>query len=849
MEGTRREPRRGAARAGPARPRSAVLAGCLLVAAVVVPLSVPAFLEQIPDAIAQAERALAHGRAADAAAIADRLDAGDPDAAVIRARLALRRGAYAEAERLLVPAVARDPDGDATLELGLLDLLRGRREPAVERLTTVIDAGSRGGAQDLARAARAARALGDFRQANAWYRRAAALADDPAIDTGWGELFLEKYNRTDAVRSFREALLADPEWAPARVGLARALAESNPAAADAEVAGALKIDPDLVEAHLFIAERELDEGRREEARAAIDRALAVNPSSLPARALVAAIAHLEGRTADFDAEVKRALAINPRYGEIYRVAGDHAARNYRFDEAVPLARRAITIDADNSRAHADLGMHLLRTGDEEGARQALERAFRVDPYDVITYNLLSLLDTLETFVTVESGLLRIRFHQDEAPILREYAVPLAEQALATLSKRYGFTPKGPILVEIFPRHDDFAVRNAGLPGMIGALGACFGRVVTMDSPRAQPPGTFNWQATLWHELAHVITLQMSNQRVPRWLTEGVSVYEEALARPEWGRDMEIAFARAFDKEEILKVRDLNAGFTRPETIALAYYEASLLIGHIVRAHGPPVLTTLLKTYAQGLDGEAALVKALGVTVDQLQAAFTKSLDERFAPLAAALREPPGFNPSADLAALRAAAAQHPGSYPVQLALGRALAASGDAAGAIAALERATAVVPSATGRDSARAALIEAALAAGDRARAMQELETLLAHDHTDVEAARQLLELAEAAGDQRRARAAERVATLDPFDAGPHRVLGVLALERKDADGATREFRAALAAGPVDRAGAHCDLAEGYLMAGRATDAKREALAALEIAPTFERAQELLLRTVEGRR
>ena len=95
--------------------------------------------------------------------------------------------------------------------------------------------------------------------------------------------------------------------------------------------------------------------------------------------------------------------------------------------------------------------------------------------------------------------------------MREHAMPLAKEALATLSKRYKFTPTGPILIEMFPKHDDFAVRTIGLPGMIGALGACFGRVVTLDSPKARPPGDFNWGETLWHELAHVITLQMSKQ--------------------------------------------------------------------------------------------------------------------------------------------------------------------------------------------------------------------------------------------------------------------------------------------------------------------------------------------------
>jgi tetratricopeptide (TPR) repeat protein len=826
------------------------LAGALPVAAQSVPVPVPAVTTASTVSLRSAERALAHGRVDEAAAIAKGLPADDPSAAVIQARIALRSGGHDEAERLLTTAAEEFPTSDAALELGLLEIARGRRQDGVSRLMAVFDAGTRGEADDLARAARAARALGDFRQANALYRRAAALGDDPAVDTEWGSLFLEKYNRADAARSFREALALDPDWAPARIGLARALSDTNPKASDEEVARALKIDPDLVDVHLFVAERELDEGRPEEARAAIDRVLKIDASSLAARSLVAAMAYLDGREADFESEVAKALAVNPRYGEIYRVAGDHAARHYRFDEAAALAKRAVTIDPDNSRAHADLGMHLMRIGDEEGARAALERSFRSDPYDIITYNLLSLLDTLESFVTVEADNLRLRFHPDEAPVLQEYAVPLAERALATLSKTYGFSPKGPVLIEIFPRHDDFAVRNAGLPGMIGALGACFGRVITMDSPRAQPPGTFSWQATLWHEMAHVVTLQLSNQRVPRWLTEGISVFEEGRARPEWGRDMEVTFARALDKGELLKLRDLNAGFTRPDTIALAYFEASLLVAHIVRTHGNEGLVKLLRAYGEGLEDAAAVAKALDVTIDGLQAAFSRTIDERFAPIAKALREPDGFVASAEVEPMREAAGHFPDSYAVQLALGRALMAAGEAAQAIAPFERAAALVPMATGPESARFLLAEAHEAAGDSARAIAELETLLTHDHTSVDAPRKLTTLAEAAGDERRLTlASERIAMLDPFDAAPHRTLGRQALERKDLDGALREFRAALAAGPADRAGAHCDLGEGLLMAGKPTEAKKEALLALEIAPTFERAQELLLKTVEVRR
>ena len=170
-----------------------------------------------------------------------------------------------------------------------------------------------------------------------------------------------------------------------------------------------------------------------------------------------------------------------------------------------------------------------------------------------------MLDKLEKFDVVRDGDLVLKFDPSETTVLREYAVPLAHEALKKLSATYQFTPKGPILIEIFPIHDDFAVRNLGLPGLVGALGACFGRVVSMDSPRAKPPGTFSRQATLWHELAHVVTLQMSNQRVPRWLTEGVSVYEEGREKPSWRSEMEVPFALALERDQVLKLRDLNSG--------------------------------------------------------------------------------------------------------------------------------------------------------------------------------------------------------------------------------------------------------------------------------------------------
>jgi tetratricopeptide (TPR) repeat protein len=803
--------------------------------------------------VAGTRRALARGQVSEAAAAARQRPAGDPAAAAVLAQIAMAEGKHQEAQALLEPAAAKEPAGEAALQLGLLNQQLGRTQIAGRLLNEIFRQNTSGDGDALFRGARAAQALGRVRDANALYRSAAGVSADPAIDTAWGLLFLEKYNKPEALRSLQAAIKREPEWAPAHAGLGRVLADENPPAAAASANRALEIDPNLADAHLLLAELDLNNARYAEARKRIDAVLAYNDSHLEARSWIAAMAYVRDDRPAFEAEVKRVLAINPAYGDVYRAAADLSARNYRFEEAVALARQAVALDPANTKAYAELGMHLMRTGDEADARRALERSFDADPFDAITFNLLSLLDTLDKFVVEESGKLIFKFHPDEAAIMREYAIPLAHESLKTLSAKYQIEPKGPILIEIFPNHDDFAVRTLGLPGMIGALGACFGRVVTMDSPRAKAPGTFSWQATLWHELAHVITLQLSNQRVPRWLTEGISVHEESKARPDWGRDMEVPFAGALLRGEVLKLADLNSGFTRPETISLAYYEASLLVDHIVATHGQDAVRKLLVAYGEGEEGDEALTKGLGVTIDQLQASFDKALEARFSTLTAALAPLPDGSRRAGegetgIDALKATAAANPGSYAAQLGLGRALAEAGDPA-AYDPLERAAALIPVATGEGSPNAVIGMLAEKLGDLPRAMRAYRALLAHDDSAIDPARRLAEIATKAGDDEAALLGfERVAALDPFDGAAHLGAGRLALKRRDHVVASRELRAALVTGVQDKATAHCDLGESYLLAGRAADAKKEALAALEIAPTFERAQDLLLRAVEGK-
>ncbi len=805
--------------------------------------------QSAPGGRAAAERALLAGRYDEVHSLVASLGE-DPAAAVLRARAYVAVGRYGEAEKVLQPAVLESPIGDAAVELGILRRLQGRRVEAMRTLSLILSRDIAGAAApDYVRAGRAARALGRFQQANDFFREAIARAPtDVTANIAWGELFLEKYQRSEAARSFEAALRSDAQHPAALLGMARTVAEDNPPLARKLAQQTLAVNPNEAGAHVLLAQLALDDVKRADAKVEIDKALAINPNHLEALSLSAALAWLEKRTADQAAATEAALKINPLFGEVHRVIGGVSARAYRFDEAAEFARKATVLDRENYRAFADLGAHLMRAGDERGARRALETAFRGDAFDAVTYNLLGLLDTLDNFETIRDGDMVIRLHPDEAAVMREYVPALAREALAKLSKQWNFTPTGPILIEVFPRHDDFAVRTLGLPGMIGALGACFGRVVTMDSPKARPPGEFNWGATLWHELAHVITLQLSNQRVPRWLTEGISVWEETRARPEWGREMEVTFAGAMEQKQVMRLRDLNSGFSNPELISLAYYEASLLVEHIVARFKEPALRELVRTFADDLDTEQAIQKALSVSIDDLQKTFDVFLDERFGRLRRALATPEGFEGDEPLDRLRTLASSNAGSFPVQLALGRALEKT-DADGALAAYERAAALVPIATGEGSPESRIAELKLSRGDKAGAVRALETLTTNDHTDVVSARQLVGLLDQPADApRRKTALAKVVAVDPFDAAAHSELGRFALADGNVPAALQAFRVAIAAGAQDRAGAHADLGEALEKTGARDDAKRQALLALEVAPSYVRAQELLLRLVEPR-
>ena len=305
----------------------------------------------------------------------------------------------------------------------------------------------------------------------------------------------------------------------------------------------------------------------------------------------------------------------------------------RYREATTLLRRAVEVQPDLWSAHAELGSNLLRLGQIDEAREQLTAAYSGDPYSPTTVNSLRLLDRIDQFdvsstpvaVAGDSYVVRLRLHRSESSVLEPYAIDLMQQGIATFSRRYGFKLQEPVTIELYPDHDDFAVRIAALPG-IGLLGVTFGYLVAMDSPSGRASGDFHWGSTLWHELAHVFTLEATDHRVPRWLSEGISVFEEWRTGPTPGVVVPPDVITAFSEDKFLPVSDLDEGFIRPSypnQIQVSYVQAGLICLFVEQRWGFERLSTLLHQFDRANVTTAAAVQA---TFKMAPADFDKEFD-------------------------------------------------------------------------------------------------------------------------------------------------------------------------------------------------------------------------------
>src|SRR6185436_5960136 len=125
-------------------------------------------------------------------------------------------------------------------------------------------------------------------------------------------------------------------------------------------------------------------------------------------------------------------------------------------------------------------------------------------------------------------------------------------------------------------------------------------------------------------------------------------------------------------------------------------------------------------------------------------------------------------------------------------------------------------------------------------------LKKLMVYSEVAFSASVKLSDLLQEAGDAAGARRAlEGAMYIRPLDMQEHQKLGDLLLSQKQYGPAAREFEALIALNTPDKAGAYYKLAESNFGQGNREAARTNIRKALEIAPSYEPAQELLLKIV----
>ncbi len=663
--------------------------------------------------------------------------------------------------------------------------------------------------------------------ANEAFRLAVAQqGSKAAVRVRWGLLLHERFNDPEAADLFKEALKQEPENAEAYLGLAIVNPEDTK---EAEYgAKAVELDPKLVEALEFMANLDLQNLNTKKAVDEADKAIALSGDALEAMAVRAAVAVLADRTAEADAWFAKIRAVNPGYGEGFALVGYHLVMNRRYEDGVAYYRKAIEAEPTLWSAHSQLGINLMRLGQEEEPRKQLEMAYDAGQRDAATVNSLRLLDSYKNFVTFRDDTTILRLNKKEADLLHPYFADELHKIMATYDKKYKMTLPGPVQVEVYPDHEDFAVRTMGMPGL-GALGVTFGEVVAMDSPSGRKPGDFNWGATLWHEMSHVYILSATNHRVPRWFTEGLAVHEEGEARPEWGNRLTPEVLAAIRDKKLLPVAEMDRGFIFPQypsQVIVSYFQAGSICDFIKSRWGDDALLGMVHSFAALKTTPEAIEDNLKVKPEEFDKAYMAWLEKQVG------TEPADFDKWRDqLKAL------------VEIAKTKQYDA------VIAAAPGVVKLYPEYVGDANAYELLADAQLVKGNKRAAA---DALTAYEKMGGENPKTLGKLATLDADLGQAKdAAATLAGINyiyPEDEWQHRTLGQLWLEQGNNAGAVKEFTAVLALKPLDKASAEYELAQAYFAAGNKDMAEESVLAALEVAPGFRPAQKLL-QEIEARK
>ncbi|MEJ2702255.1 MAG: tetratricopeptide repeat protein, partial [Sedimentisphaerales bacterium] len=561
-----------------------------------------------------------------------------------------------------------------------------------------------------------------------------------------GELALDKQDYELAADQYRKALErfgTDPD---VHCGLARAFYASDRRAMIQSLDAALHVNPRHAPSLILMAEHQIDCEDYDSAAKLLDQVFAVNPWHPQAWAYRVILDYMANDLPAANEHRANALKYWTTNPEVDYLIGRKLSQKYRFAEGAAYQRRALKFDPKYAPAKIQLAQDLLRLGAENEGWALADDVHGQDAYNVTAYNLVNLHDHLSKFKTLRADGFVVRMSPLEAAVYGDKVAKLLGQAKSELCQKYGLELDHVVTVEMFDNQQDFAVRTFGLPGGDGFLGVCFGDVITANSPKVERPT--NWHSLLWHEFCHVVTLNLTQNKMPRWLSEGISVYEESQRNPTWGQQMTPEYRRMILGGELTPISKLSGAFLDPPSgthLQFAYYESSLVVEFLVKQYSIDSLKAILADLAKGEEINAAIARH-AAPMKKLEKDFEAFARQRaldLAPKADWEQPDKGQLDPTDRQALEAFLKDHPNNFRVLTLYAKALMANRRWEEAKGPLEKLISLYPQYTGEDNAYWLLAETHRQLGETDQEQEVLEKLATLSSEAASAYGRLMEMA----------------------------------------------------------------------------------------------------------
>jgi hypothetical protein len=210
------------------------------------------------------------------------------------------------------------------------------------------------------------------------------------------------------------------------------------------------------------------------------------------------------------------------------------------------------------------------------------------------------------------------FNQYDKNVIKHLANE-SDMIAETVMSDLGVVFKGRIRVQIVTEHEFQKAQPhyANIPDWASGVAYHTLLLIILKSPREVRGMRYNLKKTFTHELSHVLlgSVFKGDERIPRWLNEGVAMYESR----EWSFTRASAITQAVLTDSLLPLSEITYSFPDERREAeLAYCQSFYLISFLVTEYGRERFHNFIRYYSKEKMLEDTLLKVYGINLWQLE---------------------------------------------------------------------------------------------------------------------------------------------------------------------------------------------------------------------------------------